>query len=212
VYQAGDFAVLRVVAIEKVGAFLDWGLEKDLFLPFSEQIRELKMGEDVVVLLYIDNNDRISSTMRIEKRTDKDTSGYKEEQKVDLLVFDETELGYKAVINNQHVGILYKNEVFQELRYGDKVTGYVKKVRDDGKVDLILQPFGNKGSGAIEDRILGMLKEQGGFLPITDKTTPEKIYDMFGVSKKKYKIALGGIYKKRLITISPDGIRLVTGA
>lgn len=207
--HVGDFAILRVASIEPVGAFLDWGLPKDLFLPFREQTRELQVGHEIIVCLYTDNNGRISSSMRLEKFLDKDTSVYTVEQKVDLLIIGKTDLGFKAIINGKHLGILYQNEVFQDLRYADQVTGYVKKIRDDGKIDLILQPFGNKGTGDLGEVILSKLAEKGGFLPLTDKTTPEIIYNLFGVSKKKYKMALGGIYKKKLITIESDGIKLV---
>lgn len=207
--QVGEYAILRVASIEPVGAFLDWGLPKDLFLPFREQTRELQVGHEIIVCLYTDNNGRIASSMRLEKFLDKDTSVYKVEQKVDLLIIGKTDLGYKAIINGKHLGILYQNEVFQDLRYADQVPGYVKKIRDDGKIDLILQPFGNKGTGDLGEIILAKLGANGGFLPLTDKTSPEIIYNLFGVSKKKYKMALGGIYKKKLITIEPDGIKLV---
>lgn len=204
----GEFALLRVVSIESVGAFLDWGLPKDLFLPFREQTHSIEPGDEVLVYLYTDNSGRPSASMRLEKFLDKNTSGYQVEQKVDLLIFDETALGYKAIINAKHLGILYKNEVFQDLRYGDRVTGYIKKIREDGKIDLQLQAFGSKGSDNIGEKILNLLKEKNGFLPLTDKTPPETIYELFGVSKKKYKMALGGIYKKQLISIDEDGIRL----
>lgn len=207
--QVGEYAILRVASIEPVGAFLDWGLPKDLFLPFREQTRELQVGHEIIVCLYTDNNGRIASSMRLEKFLDKDTSVYTVEQKVDLLIIGKTDLGYKAIINGKHLGILYQNEVFQDLRYTDQVPGYVKKIRDDGKIDLILQPFGNKGTGDLGEIILAKLGEKGGFLPLTDKTSPEIIYNLFGVSKKKYKMALGGIYKKKLITIETDGIKLV---
>lgn len=208
--KVGEFAVLRVVSIEPVGAFLDWGLPKNLFLPFREQTRDLVVGHEIIVYLYIDNTGRTSSSMRLEKFLEKDTNVYSLEQKVDLLIIGQTDLGFKAIINGKHLGILYKNEVFQDLRYSDQVTGYIKKIREDGKIDLILQPFGSKGAGDLGDIILALLKEKGGFLPLTDQSTPETIYELFGVSKKKYKMALGGIYKKKLITIEPDGIKLIS--
>lgn len=208
--QIGDFAILRVASIEPVGAFLDWGLPKDLFLPFREQTRELQVGHEIIVFLYVDNTGRTASSMRLEKFLDKDTSCYSVEEKVDLLIIGQTDLGFKAIINGKHLGILYKNEVFRDLRYTDQVTGYIKKIREDGKIDLILQPFGSKGAGDLGEKIVELLREKGGFLPITDKTSPDKIYELFGVSKKKYKMALGGIYRKKLITVEPEGIRLVT--
>lgn len=214
--KVGELATLRVVSLEPVGAFLDWGLPKDLFLPFGEQTWPVEVGQEVIVFLYVDNTGRIASSMRLEKFLDKDPSVYKSiyqpEQKVDLLIIDETDLGYKAIINSKHLGMLFKNEVFQDLRYADQITGYIKKVRDDGKIDLILQPFGSKGAGDLGQKILDILKEKNGFLPLTDKSPPEVIYNLFGVSKKKYKMALGGIYKKKLITIEENGIRLVLSA
>lgn len=208
--KVGEYAILRVASIEPVGAFLDWGLPKDLFLPFREQTRELQVGHEIIVFLYIDNTGRTASSMRLEKFLEKDTSVYSVEQKVDLLVIGQTDLGFKAIINGKHLGILYKNEVFQDLRYTDQVTGYIKKIREDGKIDLILQPFGSKGAEDLGQKILALLKEKGGFLPLTDKSTPETIYELFGVSKKKYKMALGGIYRKKLISVEPDGIKLIT--
>lgn len=219
--QVGDFVRLKVVAVEPVGAFLAFSafsafsatsnkrLPKDMFLPFSEQTWPVEVGEEIIVCLYIDNTGRMASSMRLEKFLDKDTSMYRPEQKVDLLIIDETEMGFKALINKKHLGLLFKNEVFQDLRYADQITGYIKKIREDGKIDLILQPFGNKGAGDLGQKILDLLKEKDGFLSLTDKSPPELIYELFGVSKKKYKMALGGIYKKKLILIESHGIRLI---
>ncbi|WP_347356950.1 S1-like domain-containing RNA-binding protein [Bdellovibrio sp.] len=210
--MVGTFANLRVKSLERVGAFLDWGLPKDLFLPFSEQTRELKVGQYAVVHLYLDKSDRISASMRLERFIDKEPGAYEAGQVVDLFIAAKTDLGYKAIINNRHWGILFGNEVFQRLDYGQKLQGYIKNVRDDGKVDLTLhqqQLTGHKAAAGIDDKILEALKARGGFLPINDKTDAELIYDLFGVSKKKYKIALGGLYKRRLVTISDDGLRLV---
>lgn len=192
-----------------MGAFLDWGDPKDLLLPFREQTRDVQIGEELVVFDYIDNTDRPCASMRIEKFLDKQTAPFEPGQKVDLIIFGETDLGFKAIINKTHLGIIYKNEVFQDLRYGDEVPGYIKKVRDDKKIDLILQPFGNLGAGDLGEQIISKLKENNNFLAITDKTAPEKIYDLFGVSKKKFKIALGGIYKKKLVKIDDTGITLL---
>ena len=133
---------------------------------------------------------------------------YSEGQAVDLVIKNRTDLGYKAIVNEKHWGVLYKDEVFQFLENNQKIKGYIKKQREDGKLDLTLYPTGIKARGDISEMILSQLKENQGFLPITDKTAPEVIYENFGVSKKKFKIALGGLYKKRLITISEDGIRL----
>ncbi|CAE79286.1 S1-like domain-containing RNA-binding protein [Bdellovibrio bacteriovorus] len=209
--MVGTFGLLKVKSIERVGAFLDWGLPKDLFLPFSEQTRDLKIGQNVLVYLYLDNTDRISSSMRLERFIDKESGNYEAGQSVDLLIAAKTDLGYKAIINGRHWGMLYANEVFQQLEYGQRLKGFIKQVRDDGKIDLRLNEAGHKATADIGERIMELLKSKGGFLPITDKTDPEAIYDLFGVSKKKYKMALGGLYKKRLITVHDDGIRLAVG-
>lgn len=206
-----ETAVLRVVALEKVGAFLNFNNEeKDLFLPYSEQTKELEIGEEVLVFIYEDQQGRPISSMKIDKFLKaSDTSELKLEQKVDLIIYDKTELGYKALINKKFIGILYKNEVFKPLQYLEQCVGYVKKIREDKKVDLILQPFGNKGADDLGLRIIEALEDNNGFLAITDKTEPEAIYKIFQVSKKKFKMALGGIYKKRLVTIDDKGIHLV---
>lgn len=207
--MVGTFAHLKVKSIERVGAFLDWGLPKDLFLPFSEQTRELKIGQYVCVYLYIDKSDRISSSMRLDRFIDKEPGTYEVGQSVDLFIAAKTDLGYKAIINGRHWGMLYSNEVFQALDHGQRLKGFIKNLREDGKIDLSLQQLGHKAAADIGEQILQILKAKGGFLPINDKTAAETIYDLFGVSKKKYKMALGGLYKKRLITVDEDGVRLV---
>lgn len=205
----GQLATLRVVALESVGAFLDWGLPKDLFLPFSEQTQDLRLDDEVIVFIYLDKSSRISASMRLEKHIKKIPAEYSDEQAVKLLIYGQTNLGYKALVNGQHYGILYHNEVFQDLQYGQIVPGFVKKIREDGKIDLSLTKSGHKGADDIAPKILELLAKNGDFLAINDKTSAEKIYELFGVSKKKYKIALGGLYKKRLITVSDEGIRLI---
>lgn len=207
--MVGEFALLRVKSLERVGAFLDWGLQKDLFMPFSEQTRELKVGQNVVVHLYIDNSERIAASMRLDRFISKESAVYEPNQPVDLFVAMKTDLGFKAVVNGKHWGMLFSNEVFERLEYGQKLKGYIKQVRPDGKIDLMLQPLGNKGALDLGQKILDVLKAKGGFMPLTEKTPPETIYDLFGVSKKKYKMALGGLYKKRVIAIEENGIRLL---
>ena len=205
----GEFAFLKVVDTKEVGAFLDWGLEKDLFLPHSEQTRSIQPGQSVIVYIYLDKAERITASMRLDKHVSAEPEKYTEGQEVDLLIAAETDLGFKAIINNHHWGVLYHSEVFQPLSYGQRIKGFIKKLREDGKIDLILQQAGHKAAqGDIGPKILEELKKQGGFLPVNDKTSAETIYELFGVSKKKYKIALGGLYKKRLITVDDDGIRL----
>lgn len=205
--KVGDFALLEVVATEKVGAFLDWGQPKDLFLPYAEQTHPVEVGDFVFVYIYLDKSGRISSSMKLEKRVDKNVT-YEAGEQVDLVIVSKTDLGFKAIINGKHIGMLYANEVFKQLRRGEETKGFIKQVRPDGKIDLILQQVGYKAKDDIAEKILELLKEKNGFLPLTEKTLPEEIYKLFGVSKKKYKMALGGLYKKRLITIEDDGIRL----
>jgi predicted RNA-binding protein (virulence factor B family) len=207
--KVGQFAHLEVVAIEEVGAFLDWGMPKDLFLPYSEQTRNLRIGQDVVVFVYLDNSQRIAASMRLERHLDKTPGVYTEGQEVDLFIAAETDMGFKAIINGKHMGMLYSNEIFKPLEHGQHLKGYAKKPRGDGKIDLILEAVGYKAAADIGQKILTELKKENGYLPIDDKTSAELIYEMFGVSKKKYKIALGDLYKKRLIVIKDDGIRLV---
>lgn len=208
--MVGEFALLKVVGLESVGAFLDWGLDKDLFLPFAEQTRDLKLGQDVLVYIDLDKSGRISASMRWDRHTGTDVEIYKPGQKVDILVAGQSDLGFKVLINNRHQGLLFKNEVFQELRYGQRLQAFIKAVRPDGKIDVTLQ----EGSSqvVVDDtarKILAMLKKDGGFVALDDKTPAETIYKLFGVSKKKYKIALGGLYKQRLIRVEDDGIHLV---
>ena len=206
----GEFACLNVVDVKEVGAFLDLGTDKDLFLPRSEQTRSIEPDDHVVVYIYLDKTDRLTGSMRLDEHFSTEPADYKAGQQVDLLIYAETDLGYKAIINNKHEGVLYHSEVFQELGYGEKMKGYIKFIREDGKIDLILQGPGHKAAqNDIGPLILEEIKKAGGFLPVNDKTSAEKIYELFGVSKKKYKIALGGLYKKRLITVNDDGIRLV---
>ncbi len=208
--EVGEFASLKVVSVEEVGNFLDWGLPKNLLLPFGEQTRSLRPGDRVLVHVYRDQADRPVASMRLDRHLDKSPASYEEGQKVDLIIGGETDLGYKAIINHKHWGLLYSDEVFQLLHTGQKIVGYIRKLRPDGKIDLILQPAGHQATGEIGTRILELLQQKGGFLPINDKTPAEEIYERFGVSKKKYKIALGGLYKQRLLKVDHDGIRLVS--
>lgn len=208
--MVNDFALLKVVATSSVGAFLDWGLPKDLFLPFAEQTRALRVGQEVLVYVYIDKSDRLAASMRLERNIEKTAAEYQDGQKVNLIIAGRTDLGFKAIIEKRHWGVLYANEVFQPLRQGQKIEGYIKKMRPDGKIDLSLQRSGHKATREdVGPKILESLKEKNGFLPINDKTPPEEIYRLFGVSKKQFKVALGGLYKKRLISVHEDGIRLV---
>lgn len=207
--EVGGFALLKVVAVSELGAFLDWGLPKDLFLPFAEQSRPLREGQKIIVTAYLDKSSRLSASMRIERHADKTPGELREGQEVELLLFGKTDLGYKALIDRRHVGVLYANEVFQSLSYGQSLKGFIKKIRPDGKIDLSLRgQTGHKAAEDVAEKILALLKKEGGYLEINDKTSADLIHRLFGVSKKQYKIALGGLYKKRLVRVEDDGIYL----
>ena len=204
----GRFAKLKVLATQRIGAYLDWGRPEELFLPFREQVELVEVGEEIVVFIYLDEFERPLATMHLDGHVDLDTSSLQPRQKVDLLLVSETKIGYQAIIDLRWIGVLYKSEVFQQLDYGVEITGYVKHIRDDRKVDLILQRPGIGGATDLGKQILDKLRASGGFLAITDKTTPEMIYATFAVSKKKFKEAVGGLFKRQQISIDPDGIRV----
>lgn len=212
--EPGDFAVLRVADLTKVGAFLTLpgNQGKDLLLPFAEQTKTLRQGDEVLVYLYLDNTQRLCASMRVERHVDGSAPDYQIGDRVDLIVAMKTDLGFKAIVDNRYLGLLYADEVFRPLSYAQRLEGYIKTVRPDGKIDLQLTDplnVGHRSADPIAEKILERLKSEDGFLPINDKTPAEDIYEWFGVSKKKFKIALGGLYKKRLLTVEADGIRLV---
>ena len=207
----GDFALLKVIAVESVGAFLDWGLLKDLLVPFGEQSPTMEISKSYIVKVYVDKqSNRIAATTRLDRYLDNEPGNFHAGQEVELLICNQTDIGYKAIINGTHWGVLYSNEVFQPLKSGQKTKGYIKKVRDDNKIDLSLHKPGYERVDDITDTILNVLKEQGGLISVTDKSSPETINKLFGVSKKTYKKAIGAIYRKRLITMESDGIRLIS--
>jgi predicted RNA-binding protein (virulence factor B family) len=208
--MVGQFNLLRVASMEKVGAFMDWGLPKDLLVPFGEQKIRLQASRSYIVYVFIDEGSgRIVGSTRINKFIGQVPADYEVGQMVELLIARETELGYTAIINDVHWGFLYHNEIFKDVRIGKKVRGYIQKMRDDGKIDLSLTSTGYEKVAGIAETILNQLARNNGFLPITAKTSPEELSDRFGVSKKNYKKALGTLYKKRLLSIDPDGIRLL---
>jgi predicted RNA-binding protein (virulence factor B family) len=207
-FQVDQYACLQVSAVQSMGAFLEWGQPQNLFLPEREQLDPLSVGQQIIVYITRDRTDRPIATQRLEDYLRHDPSMLRVDQRVSLLIVEQTELGYSAIINHRHVGVLYHSEVFRPLDYGETVTGYVRKIRPDGKVDLILNPTGLRGNDQLGQTILNKLGSSGGFLPITERTPPQDIYEHFGVSKKKFKIALGGLYKKHLVSLEEDGIRL----
>ncbi len=205
----GEFAFLKVVTNSAAGAFLDWGLESDLFVPKSEQQDNMREGRSYVVFLfYSEKHNRITASSKLYKFLDLQPPRYEEGEEVDLLVFAETNLGYNAVINGSHTGMIYQNEIFQKLVIGQRLKGYIKKIREDLKIDLRIQQTGYRRVDDISRAILTFIKNSGGMVSLTDKSPPEEIYARFGVSKKVFKKAIGGLYKKKLITIDTDGIKL----
>ena len=204
-----EIAWLKVVSVNRVGAFLDWGLPKDLLVPFGEQHHELEVGESYLVKLVLDAQNRILATTKIDKYLADENFYFKAGQKVSLLIADKTDLGIKAIVNNSHWGMLYRNELFQPVHKGQKLEGFIKQIREDRKIDLTLHQPGYDKVDELTDTILAKLQDNQGFLPLSDKSPPEAIYDMFGVSKKVFKQAIGALYKKKLVLIEEDGIKLV---
>ncbi len=205
----GEFATLRVVTSGAAGAFMDWGLENDLFVPISEQQNKMREGASYVVFIFVsEKTNRITASSKIDKFFNLQAPNYNEGEEVDLIVYAETDLGYSAVVNSSHVGMIYKNEIFQKLGIGQRLQGYVKKIREDLKIDLRLQKTGYQRIDDISETILNTVKGCGGMVAVTDKSPPEDIYALFGVSKKVFKKAIGGLYKKRLIVIDTDSIKI----
>ncbi len=208
--QVGEFASLKVVEVNSIGVFLDWGLPKDLLLPYSEEKRQMKAGEYCVVHVYLDKRSRrITATARLDRYLDKLPATYSVGEEVDLLVAEETDMGFKAIINNKHWGLIHKNEVFKFLRSGKQEKGYIKELRSDGKIALSLQPVGAQAQGSLNARILQKLADNAGVLPVSDKSDPQLISEWFGVSKGNFKKAIGALYKEGRIVIHADRIELV---
>ncbi|GDY24570.1 GntR family transcriptional regulator [Agarivorans sp. Toyoura001] len=206
--QVGECANLQVKEINDVGIFLDWGLDKDLFLPFSEQQQPMEVDRHYVVYVYLDNEQRIAASNKLDRFIDKSDHKYTRGEKVNLLVAGRTELGYKVVVNNLHWGVLYYDQVFKRIRAGYACAGYIQKVREDQKLDLSLEPIGIQKAIDIGDSIIAKLHEEQGYLALSDKSSPQAISAIFGVSKGTFKKAIGKLYKDGLITISKTGIVL----
>ena len=209
--QVGGFASLKVAEINRVGLFLDWGLPKDLLLPHSEEKRPLQVGDYCVVHVYLDRRTRrITATARLDRYLDTTPAKYRSGQPVDLLVVEPTDLGFKAIIDNRHWGLIHKNEVFKFLRPGMRESGYIKELRADGKISLSLQPPSEQLADSLPEQILAQLRANGGVLPLSDKSAPELIAQRFGVSKGNFKKAIGGLYKQGLIRIEDERIELLS--
>ena len=208
-----EFAYLKVAAVTKVGAFLDWGMPKDLLVPFREQKTKLSEGEWCIVRIYLDEvSGRLAASTKLDRYLDKEPPRYEADDEVDLMICAKTDLGFKAIVDGLHWGVIFHNEVFQRLDRGEQLKGYIKQVRPDGKIDLCLRkPGGKTLKGVAQDILDYMAAQEDGFMPITDKSPPREIYRLFGVSKKQYKRVIGGLYKERLILVEPEGTRLVRG-
>lgn len=207
--QVGDFAYLQVAWVNNFGAFLDWGLMKDLFVPFREQKTKMVKGQSYIVHLHVDEDSyRIMASAKVEHYLDKGMPPYKGGEAVDVLVWKKTDLGYKVIADNRFAGLIYDNEVFRPLYAGDRLTAYIKQVRPDGKLDISLQKPGQEAVADFSDVLLEHLRLNAGHTALCDKSPAEEIYAVFGVSKKVFKKAVGDLYKKRLIEITDDGLRM----
>lgn len=205
----GEFASLKVVAVNQVGAFADWGTSKELLIPHSEQPKDMEADRRYIIYIYIDDvSGRIAGTARVDRYLDNVPPSYEPNQEVDVLVWKPTPLGYKVIIENKHTGLIYKNQIFQPVHVGEHLRAWVKAVRDDEKIDLSLQPMGYRAViGSAEATLLRELNLNDGFLPLTDKSSPEEISEALQMSKKTFKKAVGALYKEGRISIEPDGIK-----
>ena len=205
-----EFACLEVAWVNEYGAFLDWGLMKDLFVPFREQKMKMQKGHRYVVYAHVDEDSyRIMASAKVEKYLSKDMPPYQPGEEVEVMAWQKTDLGYKVIVDNKYSGLVYQKEIFKALEPGMKMQAYIRQVREDGKIDLTLQKDGLQKVGDFAEVLLQYIKEQGGHTSLNDKSAAEDIYDTFGVSKKTFKKAVGDLYKKRLILLVEDGIRLV---
>lgn len=205
-----EFALLRVNYTNKFGAFLNWGMEKDLFVPFKEQARPMEQGKRYLVYMYLDDKTkRLVASSKTNQFLNNDEITVEVGEEVDLIVSHITEVGINVIINEKHKGLLYKNEVFEDLRTGDRIIGYIKTIRPDGKIDVSRQPFGMERIDASAQAILDELKASRGFLRLNDDSHPEDIKTVLQMSKKTFKKAIGTLYKQKLIDIKEDGIYLL---
>jgi len=209
--MVGEFALLKVVAVNQAGAFLRWGLMKDLLVPFSEQKQRMEEGKLYVVRIFLDENtNRITGSALLDDFLHRESDDeFKTDEAVSLFIANRSDLGYQVIIENTHWGLLHQNEVSLELKRGDTIPGFIKKIREDGRIDVCLHQKPSERTDEVSQLILNKLKQHDGFLAVTDKSSPEEISIMFGISKKMYKKAAGALYKKKTIDLGPDGIRLL---
>ena len=209
--EVGSSELLKVVDVNHAGAFLDWGLPKDLLVPYSEQQKPMQVGYSYVVhVFYDENTDRIAASTKLSHHLDEQPVWFKPKQQVNLLIAGRTELGYKAVINEKYLGLIFREDAYRPLKIGERLPGFIKSVRQDGKIDLLISQSTLQGNHDLSQQILQHLADCGGLSTLTDKSNPEDIYRQYSVSKKKYKQALGNLYKDKKIEISASAIRLRT--
>lgn len=204
----GSCAFLKVIDVNPVGAFLNWGLDKDLLVPKSEQSRPMEKDQSYIVYVKQDNEDRIVASSKLDYYLDKLPVSFKPGDEVNLLIADTTVLGRKVIINNTHWGLIYSGDIFQTLHYGQKTRGYIKTIREDGKIDVVLRKLGQDNVRELANRILTELQKNGGFLPLHDKSPSLEIHHAFGESKKNFKNAIGYLYKRKEIIIESHGISI----
>ncbi|PKI13092.1 CvfB family protein [Colwellia sp. 12G3] len=208
--QVGEFVSLKVVQVNKIGAFLDWGLPKDLLVPFNQQHSEMEVGKYYLVRVFLDQlTNRIAASSKIDKFLDIWPAEYQQGDKVNLIIGGKTDLGFKAIVNDLHWGLLYDNEIFQHLRVGKKIPGYIKQVREDGRLDLLLTRGSKNKVNDFSEKLLAHIADRGGITPLNDKSAPELIQRTLGVSKKTFKATVGNLLKNGKIAIVKEGIKLV---
>jgi predicted RNA-binding protein (virulence factor B family) len=201
---------MQIEGVNSTGAFANWGIKgKDLLIPFSEQRFRFSEGQNVLVYVYTDKaSGRIVGTTKFNKLLDKTPATYTKNEQVDLIIAERSDLGYKAIVEGKHWGVIFKSDVFGKLFIGKKLKGYIKNIRDDGKIDLSLQKVGVEKMDDLSEKIMELLEKKGGFLPLNDKSSPEAIFSAFRTSKGTFKKSIGGLYKKGKIVIDKEGIRL----
>ena len=209
--QFEEFAYLKVKEVNDYGAFMDWGLPKDLMVPFAEQTEKMKEGNWYLIFLLEDEQtERLIGSSKVNEFTFTTEIDVNTGDEVDLLLYNMTELGMNAIVNNMYKGLIFKSDIHKNIKPGDRIKGFVKQVREDGKIDIILEPAGYKNSiDENSDIILSALKENNGFLNLTDKSTPEDIKRILGLSKKAFKNGLGNLYKQKIVELNEDGIKLL---
>tara|TARA_B110000879_G_scaffold135548_1_gene177255 strand:- start:125 stop:958 length:834 start_codon:yes stop_codon:yes gene_type:complete len=208
--EVGRCEMLKVIDINNAGAFMDWGLPKDLLVPYSEQLKPMEVGYSYVVYVFHDqDSDRIAASTRLQDYLAEESVWVKPRQAVDLLIAGRTDLGYKAVINDQYLGLIFRDDAFRPLKVGERLPGFIKGIRSDGKIDLVISQGTLQGDHDLGEQIIENLRASGGVSTLTDKSDPDEIYRAFKVSKKKYKQALGSLYRSKRILLSAEKIQLV---